>query len=215
MKTIVINGSPKGKKGNTEIFIQNFIRGMNDRVEVKRIIEEDYEELSKLVKEYDSIIMALPLYIHSMPGIVMRFIEHLQVNSTNKSKQIGFILQYGFSEGFQGEYLERYFESLAKELNMNYLGTLVKPEAAGVYAMPKFMTRKLFSRLESFGKIYEETHKFDKKIIEKLKQPYRITGYKLKFLKLAKKIGLTDIMWNKFLRENNAFEERYNRPYGN
>lgn len=215
MKTIVINGSPKGKSGNTEIFIENFIRGMNDRVEVKRIIEEDYEELSNLVKEYDSIIMALPLYIHSMPGIVMRFIEHLEVNNTNKPVQIGFILQYGFPEGFQGEYLERYFESLAKELNMKYLGTLVKPEASAIYMMPKFMTKKLFARLETFGKIYEEIHRFDEKIIKKMKQPYKITGYKLKWLQLAKKIGLIDIGWNKFLRENNAFEERYDRPFCN
>lgn len=215
MKTIVINGSPKGKSGNTEIFIENFIRGMNDRVEVKRIIEEDYEELANFAKEYDSIIMALPLYIHSMPGIVMRFIEHLEVNNTNKPVQIGFILQYGFPEGFQGEYLERYFESLAKELNMKYLGTLVKPEASAIYMMPKFMTKKLFARLETFGKIYEETHRFDEKIIKKMKQPYKITGYKLKWLQLAKKIGLIDIGWNKFLRENNAFEERYDRPFCN
>lgn len=215
MKTIVINGSPKGKRGNTEIFIRNFIRGMNNRVEVKRIIEEDYEELANFVKEYDSIIIALPLYIHSMPGIVMRFIEHLEVNNTNKPVQIGFILQYGFPEGFQGEYVVRYFESLAKELNMNYLGTLVKPESAAVYAMPKFMTKKLFTRLETFGKIYEETHKFDEIIIEKMKQPYKITGYKLKMLKLIKKIGLMDIDWNIFLRKNNAFEERYNRPFCN
>lgn len=215
MKTIVINGSPKGKRGNSEIFIRNFTKGMNERVEVRRIIEEDYEELSNLVKEYDSIIMVLPLYIHSMPGIVMRFIEHFEENNANKHKHIGFILQYGFPEGFQGEYLERYFESLAKELNMNYLGTLVKTEAAAIYMLPKFMTKKLFARLETFGKIYEETHKFDEKIIEKMKQPYKITGFKLMFLKLMKKIGMMDISWNKFLRDNNAFEERYSRPYCN
>ena len=213
MKTIVINGSPKGKNGNTEIFIHNFMKDMKQEVEVKRIIEEDYEELANLVKDYDSIILALPLYIHSMPGIVMRFIEHLEVNNSNRPKYMGFILQCGFPEGFQCKYLESYFESLAIELNMNYLGTLIKPEAAGINVMPKFMTKKLFENLKKFGKIYEETFKFDKEIKEKLKQPYEIKGFKLKLINLAKKLGMMDIMWNKFLRKNKAFEERYQTPY--
>lgn len=213
MKTIVINGSPKGKKGNTEIFIHNFAKGMKDEVLIKRIIEEDYEELAKLVKEYDSIIIALPLYIHGMPGIVMRFIEYLETNNTEKEKQIGVILQYGFPEGFQGEYLERYFESLAEELNMKYLGTLVKPESAGVYMLPKIMTKKLFKQLQRFGEIYEETNVFDETIMKELKKPYRITGNKLKLMRFIRKIGLMNVFWNKFLRDNHAFEKRYDRPF--
>lgn len=215
MKTIVINGSPKGKKGNTEIFIQNFIADMSQGVEVKKIIEEDYEKLANLVKEYDSVILALPLYIHSMPGIVMRFIEHLEANTTNKPKCIGFILQCGFPEGSQCKYLERYFESLAKELNMNYLGTLVKTDAAGTSVMPEFMTRKLFASLKRFGEIYEITHEFNKKIIEEMRQPYEIKGFKLKLTKFLKMLGMTNIMWNKFLKENKAFEKRYDQPYCN
>ena len=215
MKTIVINGSPNGRKGNTEIFIQNFIAGMTQGVEVKRIIEEDYEKLANLVKEYDSLILALPLYIHSMPGIVMRFIEHLEANTTNKPQRIGFILQCGFPEGSQCKYLERYFESLAKELNMNYLGTLIKTDAAGTYVMPEFMTKKLFASLKRFGEIYEITHEFNMKIIEEMKQPYEIMGFKLKLMKFLKKLGMMDIMWNNLLRKNKAFEKRYHRPYCN
>lgn len=213
MKTIIINGSPKGKAGNTEIFIRNFIKGMNQDVVVKRIIEEDYKLLADLVKEFDAIILALPLYIHSMPGIAMRFIEYLDANNTNRPKSIGFILQCGFPEGFQCKYLERYFESLAKELNMKYLGTLVKPEAAGINVMPEFMTKKLFANLKKFGQIFEGTGVFDKVIMEVTKQPYEIKGFRLKFVKMAKELGVMDIMWNKFLRESRAFKARYDQPY--
>lgn len=212
MKTLIINGSPKGKKGNTELFIQNFISDMKKEVVVKRIIEEDYEILANLIRDFDSIIIALPLYIHSMPGIVMRFIEHLNRDITN-NKNIGFILQYGFPEGFQGEYIERYFESLANELNMKYLGTLVKPEAAGIYMMPNIMTKGLLNKLQKFGKIYEESNAFDKNIIKRLKKPYKIVGFKLKLVRIIKKIGLMDIFWNKFLKNNNAFDKRYDRPF--
>lgn len=213
MKTIVINGSPKGRNGNTEVFIQNFMSGMKYEVEVKRIVEEDNEELSNLVMEYDSIILALPLYIHSMPGIVMRFIEHLKANTKDKPKYIGFIIQCGFPEGSQCEYLVRYFKSLAEELNLEYLGALIRGDAAGINMMPEFMTRKLFMNLKRLGEIYEQTHRLDEEIIKKVMQPVEIKGFKLKFMKLAKRVGLMDIMWNKFLKENKAFEERFAKPY--
>ncbi|QVK17014.1 NAD(P)H-dependent oxidoreductase [Mycoplasmatota bacterium] len=212
MKTLIINGSPKGKKGNTEIFIQNFIKDIKEEVVIKRIIEEDNEVLANLIKDFDSIIIALPLYVHGMPGCLMRFIEHLNREITN-NKSIGFILQYGFPEGFQGEYIERYFESLAEELNMKFLGTLVKPEAAAIYTMPSFLTKKLFNKLKEFGRVYEESSCFDKQIINDLKKPYKIVGLKLKLVRLIKKIGLMDIFWNKFLRNNNAFDKRFDRPF--
>lgn len=212
MKTIIINGSPKGKKGNTEIFIQNFISGMKREVEVRRIIEEGYDSLASIVKEYDTIILALPLYIHSMPGIVMRFIEHLEANSGGLPKQIGFILQCGFPEGSQCSYLVNYFRSLSVELKMEYLGTFIKTDAAGTYMMPSLMTKKLFQNLRKFGEIYENTGKFDMDIMQKMMQPVDIKGFKLKFMKFAKKIGLMDIMWNKFLKENNAFDHRFDKP---
>jgi multimeric flavodoxin WrbA len=213
MKTIIINGSPKGKNGNTEIFIQNFISCMDHKPEVRRIAEEDYEELSNLTQKYDSIILAMPFYIHSMPGIAMRFIEHLKANTGNAHKSIGFILQCGFPEASQCDYLIRYFNCLSEELNMDYLGTFIKGDSAGTYMMPKYMTRKLFNNLKNLGRIYEETGKFDTTIIQKMMQPYEVKGFKLKFMRFAKRIGLMDIMWNKFLKENKAFEERFARPF--
>lgn len=213
MKTIIINGSPKGKNGNTEIFIENFTKKIHSDVVVKRIIEEDYKILSNQVMKYDTVIIALPLYIHGMPGIVMKFIEHLHVNDTNNPKKIGFMLQFGFSEGFQGEYIERYFESMSEELNMIYLGTLIKPEAAAIYMLPKIFTYKLFKRLQKFGKIYDETNTFDKRLITKIKQPYKIKGLKLIFFKVLTNLGLTNKMWNKFLKDNKAYEKRFDRPY--
>lgn len=213
MKTIIINGSPKCKNGNTEIFIQNFISGMKQDVEVRRIIEEDIDKLAKLTGEYDTIILALPLYIHSMPGIVMRFIECLEANTSNNLKRIGFILQCGFPEGFQCKYLESYFKSLSEELGMEYLGTIIKTEAAGIYMMPGFMTRKLFARLKRLGEIYEEAGRFDEKIMKKLMQPVEVKGFGLKFMRMAKRLGLMDIMWNRFLKGNKAFGERFAKPF--
>jgi len=157
-------------------------------------------------------VMLVNLQFHFMPGLVMRFIEHLEPVNPG-TKNIGFILQCGFSEGFQCSWLERYFQVLAQQLNMNYLGTFIKPESAGVYASPKLMTRSLFKNLQKFGEIYEETHQFDQTIIQKMKQPWEITGFGLTMMKTVQRLGVIDMFWNKMIKKHNAFEKRFDRPF--
>ncbi len=213
MNTIILNGSPKGKIGNSEIFLQQFIKGMTSPCEVKYISKENAKELATYVQTFDAIIFVLPLYIHSMPGVMMRFIEYLEPTLPSENKSIGFILQCGFTESSQCKYVERYFRSLAQELNRTYLGTVMKGESAGVYMMPRFMTRKLFKLLQNLGEIYEQTHTFDKSIMEKMQKPYELKGFTLKYLQFATKIGANKILWHKFLRDNNAFDKKLDQPF--
>lgn len=213
MKTIILNGSPRGKQGNSEIFMQQFIKGMTTRCDVKYIGKENPERLASYVKAYDTMIIVLPLYIHSMPSIVMRFIECLEPSARNANQSIGFILQCGFTESSQCKYVERYFSSLAKALNRTYLGTAMKGEAAGVYMMPKFITRKLFRLLQKLGETYDQTHTFDSSIIERMQRPYELTGFTLKYLQFATKIGANKIMWHRFLKKNQAFDKKLDQPF--
>ncbi|QUI21327.1 NAD(P)H-dependent oxidoreductase [Vallitalea pronyensis] len=213
METIILNGSPRGNNGNSEIFIRQFLKGMRTHCDVKYMNKENPEELASHVKKYDTIIMVLPLYIHSMPGMVMRFIEHLEPSAVHSKQAIGFILQCGFTESSQCKYVERYFSCLAKELNRTYLGTVIKGEAAGVYMLPKFMTKKLFTLLNQLGEMYDQTHTFDRRVMEKLQQPYVLTGFTLKFMQFTTKLGANKIMWHRFLKKNDAFHKKLDQPF--
>ncbi|WP_291566634.1 MULTISPECIES: NAD(P)H dehydrogenase [unclassified Clostridium] len=213
MNTIIINGSPKGKNGNSEIFIKQFIKEMKFPYEVKYICSENPKSLAKYVESFENIILVLPLYIHSMPGITMRFINYLEPAKHSEKKSIGFILQCGFMETAQCKYAEAYFRSLSIELNRTYLGTVTKGESAGTYVKPDFLNKKLFNMLSDLGRIYEETNRFDSEIVEKMKIPYELTGFKLKSLQFITNIGLGDIWWNKMLKQNNVFDKRFDRPF--
>ena len=57
MSTIILNGSPKGQKGNSEIFIQHFISGMKSLYEVSYISKEDPRALAQHLKDFDTIIL--------------------------------------------------------------------------------------------------------------------------------------------------------------
>lgn len=213
MKTIIINGSPKGERGNSEIFIREFIKNMKFPCEVKYVTKEDPRELARYIEAFNNIIIVLPLYVHSVPGVTMKFIECLKRERDKENNSIGFILQSGFLESSQCKYAEAYFNCLAKDLNRNYLGTVTKSGAAGTYLMPRAMNRTLFKLLNELGEKYEKNKTFDKDIVEKLKKPYELKGLNLKMLQFITKIGCGDIWWNSMLKKNGAYEKRLDKPF--
>lgn len=213
MNTIILNGSPKGnsKNSNSKIFAEEFVRNMNTPCEIKCIANTDPKELARYAEGFDTIIIILPLYIHAMPGIVMKFIEVLEPVTTD-GKYIGFIVQAGFMETSQERFVEAYFADLARQLNYNYLGTVSKGEAAGIYMYPK-MFKKVLKLLNDLGMEYEKTHTFDKNIVKKLGKPYELSKPMLGILYLVNKIGLSNVAWHRELKKNNAFEKRLDRPF--
>jgi multimeric flavodoxin WrbA len=213
MNTIILNGSPKGnsKNSNSKIFAEEFVRNMKNPCEIRCIANTNPKELARYIEDFDTIIIILPLYIHAMPGIVMKFIENIEPTTT-KDKYIGFIIQAGFLETEQEKFVEAYFADLAKQLNYNYLGTVSKGQAAGTYMYPK-MFKKVFKLLNDLGSAYEETHSFDKDIVKKLGQPYEISKFMLRILNLVDKVGLNNTLWHKELKKNNAFDKRLDKPF--
>lgn len=213
MKTIILNGSPKGNSNqcNSLYYAKAFNSQMKNPCEIKHIAKEDPEELAAYIQSFDSIIMIFPLYIHGMPGIVMKFIEKMS-SVNNDDKYLGFIVQAGFIETAQHNYLNAYLRSLTENLNYNFLGILSKGESAGVYMVPK-MYKKVLKRVGDFGRIYEIEKSFDKTIIQELGEPYEISSFKLKLLKFMSKIGIDNIMWHRMLKKNHAFEKRLDQPF--
>lgn len=213
MNTIILNGSPKGNSSNSnsKIFAEQFVSKMKNPCEIRCIANSDPEELAKYVKDFDAIIIIMPLYIHAMPGIVMKFIEKLEPAET-EGKNLGFIIQAGFIETSQERFVERYFADLARRLNYNYLGTVSKGEAAGIYMYPK-MFKKVLKAVADLGAAYEESHAFDKEIAKTLGKPYDLSKSMLRLLRLVSKLGLANIGWHKFLKKNNAMDKRLDTPF--
>ena len=213
MRTIIINGSPKGnsENSNSRIICEEFVRKMKSPCEIKCIANSDMEDLARYVEKHETVIFVLPLYIHAMPGIMMEFIQHLRPSSVN-DKSLGFIIQAGFIETQQHRYVERYFASLGEQLNYNYLGTVSKGEAAAIYMFPK-MFKKVLIKFNDLGRIYEHTHAFDNEIKQELGKPYELTKFQSHVFQFFCDIGLTNLGWRKFLKKNNAYDKRLERPF--
>ena len=129
MHALIINGSPRIKKfSNTDKILDEFVKGMCEggntceRYEISD--KASWDEIRKAYDESDNILIALPLYVESVPGLLMEFLETLTPKSGNA--KMSFILQSGFAEGIQLRCGEAYLEKLAGYLGCEYGGTLVK-----------------------------------------------------------------------------------------
>lgn len=213
MRTLIINGSPKAKNGNTEIFIREFVKEMKAPCEICYAAKEDSLQIAKYIKQFDTVIVAMPLYIHAMPGIVMKLFECME-STSDVGKSMGFIVQFGFMESAQSEYLERYLSALTKKLNYTYLGTVRKGGSAGTYMMPEKMNKKLFKRLRMLGEYFEVNNSFHIKLVKELAKPNKLSKGKSRLLQFLCELGIGDAMfWNMMLKNNNALDKKFDKPY--
>lgn len=211
MSTLILNGSPNGAKGNTEIFIQQFMTGCAAPCDVAYVAKETPDALAASIASYDTVLFFMPLYVHAMPGIVMKLIEHMQ--PATQGQRIGFVVQYGFMEGAQAQYLKRYFELLTKRLGYMPCGTIVHGGSAGVRYMPEKMNRKLFTSMQRLGSLFSASGQFDAQIATQLEQPYQLSSGKAALYRFMTRIGIMNMFWNQMLRSNNAYEKRFDKPF--
>ena len=218
MKLTVFNGSPRGKKSNTTLLLEHVLKGFmeteGNSYELEYIVNKDVEELVEMFKNASNIILAFPLYTDCMPGIVKSFIDSLKpLCGKQDNPSIGFIVQGGFPEAYHSRFVERYLEKLAKRLNCQYVGRIIKGGVETIRIMPQFMTKKIFNYFYELGKIYGKSGKFDEKLLKKIAKPEHLSTLRRLFFRFASSVGMAHIYWNKQLKENNAFEERFDKPY--
>lgn len=111
-KWVIYNGSPRGKNSNSKLIIDRIIMGMNsqgvENIEVRYL--KNVKEHKVWVEDFASVennLFVFPLYVHAMPGSVMKFFEQLKPIN-NKDVHMAFLVQSGFPETSQSYYLRPY-----------------------------------------------------------------------------------------------------------
>jgi len=212
MNTLFINGSPKGKKGNTALFIREITSGITEHYDTRILAHEKTDRLAGQMLAYDAVIIVMPLYIHAMPAKVKELFEQM-AELDFAGKKLGFIVQFGFEESATADYLMQYLEVFTERLQCDYLGTILKPGAAGAAILPECFSGKLFKRLRLLGQEYNQNHSFSPETQKDMGAPYELSEKQVRMYSSPMATRINKIVWHHILRKNKAFDKKYDMPY--
>ena len=213
----VFNGSPRGKKGNTPIMLEELLKGFGGEFEIHHLVQiKKLEEQVKAYHEAECVWLGFPLYTDAMPGLVKNFIEALEPFRDNENNPpMGFLVQSGFPEGIHSRYVERYLEGLAKRLESPYLGTIIKGNGEGTRIKPDAGNSELFIKLNVLGTGLAEGGQLSPKILKGLARPERYPRVLGPLYKWFLKTKMAHSYIDGMLSENGAFERRNDQPFLN
>jgi len=211
----LFNGSPRGRKGNTPIFLSEFARGFGGESETHNLIQaRQVDEHVQAFAEAECAWLGFPLYTDAMPGVVKHFIDALQPLVGRKhNPPLGFVVQSGFPEGLHSRYIEHYLEKLAARLGSPYLGTIVKGNGEGVRIMSPEANRALFQDLQGLGAGLAREGRLDPQALARIAAPERYPTYLGPVFRLFLRLPVAHGYFDEMLKKNGAYERRFARPF--
>jgi multimeric flavodoxin WrbA len=211
----LFNGSPRGKRGNTPIMLDQIAKGFGGLTDMYHLIRlKETERMVQALSSAECAILGFPLYTDAMPGVVKHFIEALEpLMGRGPNPPLGFLVQSGFPEGLHSRYVERYLEKLAARLGSPYLGTIIKGGGEGTNVMPPEMTRSLFTNLQILGANIADKGQFDPDILEAIAKPERYSILLWPFFMVFLRLPVAHTYFDNMLKRNGAYAERFARPF--
>ena len=215
----LFNGSPRGRKGNTPIFLDQiaggFAGGFGGPYEVHHLVRlKDTDQMVDAFARAECAILGMPLYTDAMPAVVKHFIEALEpLVGRENNPPLGFVVQSGFPEALHSRYLERYLEKLAARLGSPYLGTAVRGGGEGTRMMPPEANRRLFESLGALGAGLAAQGRFDPAALQRMVQPERFPAILEPVFRVFLRSKVAHSYFDNMLKENGAYEQRFARPF--
>ncbi|MDO5322719.1 MAG: hypothetical protein Q4G06_01770 [Clostridia bacterium] len=206
MHLVIISGAARPQsRSNTAKVIAAFRKGFEEggnTAEVWYLSDRrQWEGAAKAFGQNGHILIALPLYVENIPGILLEFLSGLTPKQTSGT-QLAFLLQGGFPEACQSRCCEAYLETLPAQLGCDYAGTLIKGDMFGTSLVDEKTRQKMLSPFAEMGRSFARTARFEKSAVDAFAGPetmskkqilmYNLLGKPLSrfyLARIAKKLG--------------------------
>ena len=175
MHLVVISGAARPRtKSNTAKIIAAFQKGYEEGGNTTEVwYLSDHSQWAGAAQAFergDNLLIALPLYVENIPGILLEFLSGLKPKSASGTK-LAFLLQGGFPEASQSRCCEAYLETLPAQLGCEYAGTLLKGDLFGLSLTDEKSREKMLAPFTEMGRYYAKTGYFDKPAVDKFAAP--------------------------------------------
>ena len=125
MKTVYINCSPKKRfcASSYFLFLQRLFVG-GEKVTEKLRTPADYARILDQLRDAQTVVFCVPLYVDGIPSHVLRFMEAMEAfcKENEIHLQVYCIANNGFIEGKQNEPLMQSFEHFCSRAGLNWGG---------------------------------------------------------------------------------------------
>ena len=175
MHLVIISGAARPQpKSNTAKILAAFRRGYEEGGSTAEVYylsdRRQWSAAEKAFAENTSILIALPLYVENIPGILLEFLSGLQPKKTPGTK-LSFLLQGGFPEASQSRCCEAFLKTLPAQLGCEYAGTLIKGDMFGVGMVDEKNREKMLAPFRSMGRVFAQIGCFEKSAVDDFAAP--------------------------------------------
>ena len=175
MHLVIISGAARPRaRSNTAKIIAAFQAGYEEggnTTEVWYLSDQSqWAGAAQAFERGDNLLIALPLYVENIPGILLEFLSGLKPKTVPGTK-LAFLLQGGFPEASQSRCCEAYLETIPAQLGCEYAGTLLKGDLFGLSLTDEKSRQKMLAPFTEMGRYYAGTGYFDKPSVDKFAAP--------------------------------------------
>lgn len=175
MHLVILSGAARPQvKSNTAKILTAFVQGYEDGGNTTEIYylsdRRQWGTAEKAFQENINILIALPLYVENIPGILLEFLSGLQPKKTSGTR-LAFLLQGGFPEASQSRCCEAFLETLPAQLGCAYAGTLIKGDMFGLGLVNAKTQSKMLAPFTGMGKIFAQCGQFEKSVADAFAAP--------------------------------------------
>ena len=175
MHLVIISGAARPQaKSNTAKIIDAFQKGYTEKGNTTEVWylsdRRQWTEAERAFQENENILIALPLYVENIPGILLEFLSDLEPKQTPGTK-LAFLLQGGFPEASQSRCCEAYLKTLPEQLGCEYAGTLIKGDMFGVGLVDEKNREKMLAPFTEMGRIFATKDCFEKITVDAFAAP--------------------------------------------
>ena len=175
MHLVIISGATRPQsKSNTAKVIVAFQKGVEENGNTTEVWylsdRRQWTRAANAFEQNDHILIAFPLYVESIPGILLEFLSGLTPKQAPGTK-LAFLIQGGFPEASQSRCCEAFLETLPAQLGCDYAGTLIKGDMFGTSLVDEKNREKMLAPFTQMGRTFAQTGSFEKAAVDAFAGP--------------------------------------------
>ena len=175
MHFVIISGAtrPQSKSNTAKVIaaFQKGFEGSGNTTEVWYLSDRrQWKRAANAFEQNDHILIAFPLYVENIPGILLEFLSGLTPKQAPGTK-LAFLIQGGFPEASQSRCCEAFLETLPAQLGCDYAGTLIKGDMFGTSLVDEKNREKMLASFTQMGRTFAQTGSFEKVAVDAFAGP--------------------------------------------